>query len=143
MREVAATHSKCWRNVFASQRNDRRVSNRGDMLSFGCPLSVSLLPRLTVSPSYDGGTYTSGYLYLISSRRCCRPAAAASRALGSGLPSTGRMATSRHGTAPRAVSPSHWCTPRLRPLCLSLCGARAALLGTSTARPHTRHSRRR
>lgn len=89
------------------------------MLSFGCPLSVSLLPRLTVSPSYDGGAYTSGYLYLISSMRCCRPTVTTRRALGSGLPSAGRMATPRHGTSPRAPSLFYPKTLRFRALSFS------------------------
>ena len=49
----------------ALARERSTSSNWGGMLSFGCPLSISLLPRLTVSPSYDDGAYTSGYLYLI------------------------------------------------------------------------------
>lgn len=68
------------------------------MLPFSCPLSVSLLPRLTVSPSYDGGAYTSGYLYLILSKQRCRTIATTRRTLGSGLPSADRMATPRHAT---------------------------------------------
>lgn len=114
-----------FRNIartFSVRREDgdrSTSSNRGDALSFGCcPLSVSLLPRLTVSPSYDDrAVYTSGYLYLISSPRRCRVRAGTRRALGSGLPSAGRMATPpRRHTAPLHVRSRRLLSTRRPPL---------------------------
>ena len=119
----------------ALARERSTSSNWGGMLSFGCPLSISLLPRLTVSPSYDDEAYTSGYLYLILSRRRCHTAVATRHALGSGLLSADRMATS-----PACHQLPSTRTVLAFQLFLSLS---PASLGTSTARPHTRHSRRR
>lgn len=118
------------------QENDRRV--RIEAICF--PLAI-LYPShfflgLTVSPSYNDEAYTSDYLYLISSKRCCRTIFDVRRALGSGLPSADRMATLHHSTI--SLPLKRFSLFNSFPLFLSLF----ALLGT-IARPHTRNSRRR